>query len=103
MPETAIFKDPTGEGPDIELTKFDVDDEMEDAELRLRKIPEPDPHYRRSRDALPVCPGRTGPGVSTRTESCLHTSRYEDIWGRAKITTSSSSLQQWDSPISESR
>ena len=45
MPETAIFEDPTGEGPDIELAKFDVDDGLEDVELRLRKIPEPDPHY----------------------------------------------------------
>ncbi|MCH8982694.1 MAG: AAA family ATPase [Acidobacteria bacterium] len=45
MPETAIFEDPTGEGPRIELEKFTVDDDLSDSELRNRKIPLPDPHY----------------------------------------------------------
>ena len=45
MPKTAIFEDPTGEGPRIELEKFTVDDDLSDAELRNRKVPLPDPHY----------------------------------------------------------
>ena len=45
MPDTAIFEDPTGEGDPIELETFEVDDSHEDAELRKRKIPTPDPHY----------------------------------------------------------
>lgn len=39
------FEDPTGEGRPIELEKFRVDEGLADAELRFRKIPEPDPHY----------------------------------------------------------
>jgi MoxR-like ATPase len=39
------FEDPTGEGRPIELEKFTVDEGLADAELRFRKIPEPDPHY----------------------------------------------------------
>ena len=45
MPETVKFEDPTGEGPPIELEKFEVPDDLSDAELRERKIPKPDPHY----------------------------------------------------------
>lgn len=45
MPETVKFEDPSGEGPPIELEKFDVPEDLDDAALRLRKIPEPDPHY----------------------------------------------------------
>lgn len=45
MPEKATFEDPSGEGPPITLAKFDVPKGTEDLELRLRKIPEPDPHY----------------------------------------------------------
>lgn len=45
MPEKVVFEDPTGEGRSIELEKFEVDADHADAELRLRKIPEPDPHY----------------------------------------------------------
>ena len=45
MPETVIFEDPAGEGAPIELEKFEVPDDLADAELRHRKIPEPDPYY----------------------------------------------------------
>lgn len=45
MPETVVFEDPRGEGPPIELEKFEVPTDLEDADLRMRKIPEPDPHY----------------------------------------------------------
>ena len=45
MPDKVTFDDPSGEGPQITLEKFDIPDDAEDIELRLRKIPEPDPHY----------------------------------------------------------
>lgn len=45
MPEKAVFEDPTGVGDPIELETFEVEDSDEDAELRQRKIPTPDPHY----------------------------------------------------------
>ncbi len=45
MPEQVIFKDPRGEGPDLALEKFEVDQSLPDADLRARKIPTPDPHY----------------------------------------------------------
>ena len=45
MPETVIFEDPAAEGRPIELEKFEMPDNAADVELRLRKIPEPDPHY----------------------------------------------------------
>ncbi|HEX6145495.1 MAG TPA: MoxR family ATPase [Acidimicrobiia bacterium] len=45
MPDKVTFEDPSGEGPPITLEKFDVPEGTEDRELRLRKIPEPDPHY----------------------------------------------------------
>lgn len=45
MPETVKFDDPAGQGPPIQLERFEVPDDLEDSELRKRKIPEPDPHY----------------------------------------------------------
>jgi len=45
LPDKVTFEDPSGEGPPITLEKFDVPEGSEDLELRLRKIPEPDPHY----------------------------------------------------------
>jgi len=45
LPEPIVFEDPSGEGPPIELEKFDVPGDIDDADLRERKIPEPDPHY----------------------------------------------------------
>ncbi len=45
MPETVTFEDPTGERAPIELETFELDEGLADRELRLRKIPEPDPHY----------------------------------------------------------
>ncbi|MGB7859733.1 MAG: hypothetical protein WBM90_04490, partial [Acidimicrobiia bacterium] len=45
MPKTVVFTDPSGEGPPIELEKFVVGKDANDAELRSRKVPEPDPHY----------------------------------------------------------
>ncbi len=45
MPETTTFADPSGEGPPITLNRYKVTKDAEDSELRLRKIPEPDPHY----------------------------------------------------------
>lgn len=45
MPEKATFEDPSGEGPPLVLEKFEIPKGAEDLELRLRKIPEPDPHY----------------------------------------------------------
>lgn len=43
MPE--MFEDPTGEGPPIELERFELAPDLPDLDLRRRKIPEPDPHY----------------------------------------------------------
>jgi MoxR-like ATPase len=45
LPDKTTFEDPSGEGPPITLEKFEVTKDAEDSELRLRKIPEPDPHY----------------------------------------------------------
>lgn len=45
MPDTVVFEDPEGEGSPIELEKFVVPDDLEDAGLRKQKIPEPDPNY----------------------------------------------------------
>lgn len=45
MPESVVFEDPRGEGPPIELEKFDVPQDLGDSDLRSRKIPEPDPYY----------------------------------------------------------
>lgn len=45
MPETVVFEDPSGEGKPIDLEKFEVPAGFDDTELRVRKIPEPDPHY----------------------------------------------------------
>jgi MoxR-like ATPase len=45
LPETIKFEDPAGEGPPIELERFEVPEDLDDHELRMRKIPFPDPHY----------------------------------------------------------
>ncbi len=45
MPDRAVFEDPSGEGPTITLKKFEIPKTDPDLDLRLRKIPEPDPHY----------------------------------------------------------
>ncbi|MBW3666021.1 MAG: MoxR family ATPase [Actinobacteria bacterium] len=45
MPEPVVFEDPAGEGDPIELERFELPDDVEDSELRHRKIPRPDPHY----------------------------------------------------------
>ena len=45
MPDKVTFEDPAGEGPAIILERFEVPDDVPDAELRHRKIPDPDPHY----------------------------------------------------------
>jgi hypothetical protein len=45
MPDTVVFKDPTGAGPPIELETFDVPDDVDDHDQRAGKIPEPDPYY----------------------------------------------------------
>ena len=45
MPDTVVFEDPAGEGKPIELETFEVSTDLEDAELRQRKVPEPDPNY----------------------------------------------------------
>jgi MoxR-like ATPase len=45
LPETTTFEDPSGEGPPITLDRYTVTKDAEDSELRLRKIPDPDPHY----------------------------------------------------------
>ena len=45
MPETVIFEDPSGEGPPIELERFEVSKDLDDVDFRLRKVPDPDPHY----------------------------------------------------------
>ncbi len=45
MPETVTFTDPSGNGPAIELERFEVPSDIADAEFRARKIPQADPHY----------------------------------------------------------
>jgi len=45
LPEKTTFEDPSGEGPPITLDRYEVGKDAEDRDLRLRKIPEPDPHY----------------------------------------------------------
>ena len=45
MPDKAVFEDPTGEEAPITLETVEVDNKLDDYDLRMRKIPEPDPHY----------------------------------------------------------
>ena len=45
MPETVTFEDPNAEGRPIELEKFEMPDDVADSDLRLRKVPQPDPYY----------------------------------------------------------
>ena len=45
MPENALFDDPTGEEPPITLERVHIDESLDDYALRIRKVPEPDPHY----------------------------------------------------------
>lgn len=45
MSKTVTFKDPTGEGSPIELETFTVPKAIPDYEHRIKKIPDPDPHY----------------------------------------------------------
>jgi MoxR-like ATPase len=45
LPEKVTFEDPAGEGPAISLERFEIPDDVPEVDLRLRKIPEPDPHY----------------------------------------------------------
>ncbi len=45
MPDTVTFQDPSGEGRPIVLNRFDLPKAVEERDLRLRKVPEPDPHY----------------------------------------------------------
>jgi len=45
LPEIATFEDPAGDGPPIQLERFQIPKGTEDIELRLRKVPDPDPHY----------------------------------------------------------
>jgi len=45
LPDKVKFQDPSGEGPPIVLERFDLPAQAEERELRMRKIPEPDPHY----------------------------------------------------------
>jgi MoxR-like ATPase len=45
MSKTVIFEDPTGEGSPIELETFKVPKTIPDYEHRIKKIPDPDPHY----------------------------------------------------------
>ncbi len=41
---TVVFHHPAGDGPDIELERFEIPDGP-DKEARLAKVPEPDPYY----------------------------------------------------------
>lgn len=45
MAETAVFPDPTGERPPIELDVYEVPADLPDRESRLERIPERDPWY----------------------------------------------------------
>jgi MoxR-like ATPase len=45
LPEKVKFEDPTGVGPIIELERIQLPKDLDDADLRKRKIPEPDPNY----------------------------------------------------------
>jgi MoxR-like ATPase len=45
LPDKITFEDPSGEGAPITLERFEIPDDVPDVELRMRKIPEPDPHY----------------------------------------------------------
>lgn len=45
MPETVVFVDPTGEGKPVELERFELPEDLDEADLRMRKVPKPDPHY----------------------------------------------------------
>jgi MoxR-like ATPase len=45
LAERVRFEDPAGNGPPIELEKFAIPKDLPDYEFRLRKIPQPDPHY----------------------------------------------------------
>ena len=45
MPEQALFEDPSGEGPDITLDRFQLPSNLPDLDQRRHKIPDPDPYY----------------------------------------------------------
>lgn len=47
MPRTddVVFEDPTGVGPPLTLTRFEVPADLGDEAQRRGKIPQPDPHY----------------------------------------------------------
>jgi MoxR-like ATPase len=45
LPDRVTFEDPSREGPPINLERFEIPDDAEDVELRLRKVPAPDPNY----------------------------------------------------------
>jgi MoxR-like ATPase len=45
LPETVVFVDPTGEGKPVELERFELPEDLDEADLRMRKVPKPDPHY----------------------------------------------------------
>ena len=45
MPETVTFEDPSGEGPPLDLERFELPGDLADNPLRERKVPDPDPHY----------------------------------------------------------
>jgi len=45
VPSKVTFEDPTGDGPPIKLDVFEVDDDVASREMRVQKIPEPDPYY----------------------------------------------------------
>ncbi|MPZ51674.1 MAG: AAA domain-containing protein [Acidimicrobiia bacterium] len=46
MPNEGVkFEDPAGIGPPVELERFVLSDDIDSAEQRLAKVPEPDPNY----------------------------------------------------------
>jgi MoxR-like ATPase len=45
LPDKVKFEDPSGLGPVIELERLSLPKDLDDADLRKRKIPEPDPNY----------------------------------------------------------
>lgn len=45
MPDVAVFEDPAGAGPPIELERFEIPTDLPDHPQRSGKIPEPDPYY----------------------------------------------------------
>ncbi len=92
------FNDPEGAGKPISLERFSLPGDLADIDHRLRKIPDPDPHYvdlgmlyrfARLEEVRREDPAGFAPSML----------QFEVTWGQGRTTTSSSSPPCSASPI----